>query len=238
MALTEPTQARVLRGVPVGADGTLPFVSVGDLPRLDTVRPRATGNDALDAIRAAAWDEGFANGQREGFAAGRADGFEVGIAEGRPVGHAEGRASAVAAATAQVRSEVESALGALDAAASDLARAEAVSLADIEATVVDLAIRIAEAVLEREVGASVDPGADALRRALSLAPEHGDLVARLHATDLDSIGDIADLAPGRSIRLVADPAVGRGGALVESGAARVDARLETALARVREVLER
>jgi flagellar assembly protein FliH len=237
MAITEPTQARVLRGVSSDHRGH-PFVSISDLPRLDAVRPRATGNDALDAIRAAAWDEGFANGRQQGFEAGHAEGIEVGVAEGRTAGYAAGRGSAVADAVAQVRGEVESALVALDAAAAELAGTEAVALADIESTVVDLALSIAQAVLQRELSVVSDPGAEALGRALALAPDHGDLVAHLNPADLDSLGDLADLAPGRSIRLVSDPGVGRGGALVEAGAARLDARLETALERVREVLDR
>lgn len=238
MAVTEASQARVLRGIPVDLDGSNAFLPVSELPRVPVARPRATGNDPLDAIRLAAWEDGHAEGRSEGRALGRAEGFEVGRAEGRAAGYEEGRAAAVADAVAAVRADTASALDALERAAGQLAAAEAVSLADVEAIVVDLALRIAEAVLDRELAVAADPGADALRRALALAPEDGHIVARLHPDDVATLGDLAELAPGRHVELVADPAVSRGGAVVDVGAARIDARLSTALARVREVLSR
>ncbi len=238
MALTETTQARVLRGITLDDEQRMPFVSVSELPRVEAARPNLGGNDPLDAIRAAAWEEGLAEGRREGHAAGRAEGFEVGRAEGRAAGYEDGRAAAIADADAQVRAELESAFVALDAAARGFVDAETVSLASIESTVVDLALQIAEAVLERELVVATDPGRDALRRALALAPEHGAVLARLHPSDVESLGDLAELAPGRAIEVVADAGVGRGGAVVEVGAARIDARLDTALDRVKGALAR
>jgi flagellar assembly protein FliH len=236
MAITEPAQARVLRGVP--CDGDHAFVPVADLPRVAVARPTATGNSALDAIRAAAWDQGYADGREQGTEVGYAEGVERGRAEGREVGYADGRVSAIADAKVEVRREVEQAVDALVAAADDLARRQTVSLAQIESTVVEMALAVAEAVVQRELAVSADPGRDALVRAFALAPEDGDLIAHLNPVDVESITDLSDLAPGRRIQLVADPGVGRGGALVEVGAARLDARIETAMSRVREVLAR
>jgi flagellar assembly protein FliH len=54
-------------------------------------------------------------------------------------------------------------------------------------------------------------------------------VAALDGLDLPAL-------VGRPVKLLADPSLGLGDALAESGASRIDARLTSALARVREVL--
>lgn len=237
MALTEPGSARVLRDVDDRLVGH-PFAPVTELPRLTTGRPRATGNRALDAIRADGWDEGFQEGRAEGLATGHAEGFEAGFAEGRAAGHAEGAQAAVAEAQRQVEAHLAATLSALDSVAADLAGREATTFAQVESVAVDLAVTLAEAILGREVAVATDPGREALARALSLAPESGDLVAHLHPDDLAPLGDVEDLAPGRELRLVPDASVGRGGAVVTAGAARIDARISTALERVRQELAR
>jgi flagellar assembly protein FliH len=112
-----------------------------------------------------------------------------------------------------------------------------VTLTQIEAMVVDLALAVAGSILDREVATASDPGRDALVRALALAPDHETYLARVHPADLEAITAVAELAPGRTLELVADPTVGPGGCVVEAGSARIDARIDTALARVREVLQ-
>ena len=236
MAITDNGTARVLRGsAPEQFDGHA-FASVSELPRVAAPRPRPTGNKALDAVRAAAWDEGFAAGHDRGFEAGHREGFERGLAEGRATGHREGMASAQQEALSQLQATVAGALSALESGTADLVGREAITFAEVEQAAVDLAIELAGAILDREVAAADDPGRDGLVRALSLAPDQGDLCAFLHPDDLTLLGDVGDLAPGRSLELVADPTVRRGGCLVEAGSARLDARIDTALQRAREVL--
>ncbi len=246
MAITEPTfsgnpsspsAARVLRNVDDRLAGH-PFTPIAELPRLQVGRPRATGNQALDAIRSEGWDEGFHEGREEGLAAGRADGFEIGLTEGRAAGYAEGAEAAVDDARRAIEAHLVATLGSLDALAAHLAGREATTFAEVESVAVDLAITLAEAILDRELAVADDPGRDALVRALALAPESGDLVAHLHPDDLAPLGDVDDLAPGRSLRLVSDTSVGRGGCVVTSGAARIDARISTALERVRQEMTR
>jgi flagellar biosynthesis/type III secretory pathway protein FliH len=50
------------------------------------------------------------------------------------------------------------------------------------------------------------------------------------------IGDAAQLATGRALELVADPSVAPGDCILEVGACRVDARIDSAIARIAEVL--
>lgn len=209
------------------------FIDVSDLPSPARARraggePGATGDDR--------WEESVARGEAEGrargYAEGHREGLEAGIREGRESGVAIARAEAERAAAERIAPLLD----AVDEAHRALVARDAVTLAELEGQVVDLALALASAVLEREVSVADDPGADALRRALRLAPQRGAVVARLAPDDVARLGDIADVAAGRSIEVVADPDVATGGCVVEVGAASVDASIDAALERARAVL--
>ncbi len=125
--------------------------------------------------------------------AARAQGFAAGWAEGQ-------RASLARSATARdeqaIRFDEESrrVLAEQQAAARALAAAVrqceelAVALRDqlVDGSV-ELALQIAEAVLGRELEVAVDPGADAVRRAVTTTPVDVPLVVRLHPDDLAAL---------------------------------------------------
>jgi len=129
---------------------------------------------------------------------------------------------------------MSAALAVLADATSAFERRQSLALDEVEAAVVELALGVARAVLDRELAVSVDPGAEALARALALAPGAAPAVARLHPDDLAALQQTD--ASGREVTLVADPAVERGGCVVDSGGRRVDAQLGSALERVAAVL--
>lgn len=236
MAITESAaRRRVIRGADHAESGHHAFAAVADLPRIRVGRP--SGADTADPLRAAAWDEAYNVGLDQGRDAGYAEGVEAGRADGLRAGHAEGLAAGRSEATIEVQAMVSPALTALDQAVADLARRETVAIADIESVVVDLALELAAAVLEREVTVAENPGREALARALALAPDHHDVVVRLNPADLEVIGEVSEMRPGRDLILASDPSVGRGGCLLEAGAATVDARIEAGLDRAREVLQ-
>ena len=172
----------------------------------------------------AALDDEFGALRRHAFEEGRQAGFERGRFEGHARGIVEGR------------SDASSEIGALRRSIEQAAAAFERRDAGLNAEVVDFALDIARAVLQRELTVSVDPGRDALIRAIDAGPERPDLVARLNPDDVELLGDISQLAPGRSVRIVADPAVAPGGCLLDAGSARVDADIPAALDRVRVAL--
>lgn len=227
---------RVIRGAGAVRADEHAFAVVADLPTITLSRPPVTGDGHIDSLRAAAWDEGLALGREQGRADGYAEGHELGRREGRAAGHAEGLAAGRAQASEELAAVVGSALAALEAATSELERRNALSLADIERSVVDLAVGLAAAILEREVASVDEVGLDAVRRALHLAPERGELVVRVNPDDLAVVSGAAPLAPGRAVELVGDPAIVRGGCLVENDATRVDGRIDVALLRARAAL--
>ena len=184
-------------------------------PALDSLGLPSLGaelDDELGALRRHAFEEG------------RRAGFESGRFEGHARGMAEGRTDASAEITSLRRS--------IDAAVASFERRDT----GMSAELVDFALDIARAVLDRELVVAANPGRDALVRAVDSSPERADLIARLHPADVALLGDGADLAPGRALRIVADPGIDPGGCVLDAGSARIDAQIQPALDRVRVAL--
>lgn len=176
------------------------------------------------------------------------------VEAGRAEGHAEGYEAGLRAAAAQAertaaqaRAEREAAERQRDAhlartvelllaAANAFRTQEQVVLADVEDTVAELALSIARSVLDRELATSADPGAEAIARALALAPDDCPVVVRLHPDDALLLGELAPVAQGRELVVVPDPAVERGGCVAEAAGRQVDTQVGPALARVAAVL--
>ena len=213
--------SRVLRGAATaGVRGAVLGV---DLSLLAPPPPRPgpaeqTVEDPAEIARVAR-EEAARTGYSDGYAAGRQDALLA--------AQAQSAAAAQAAANA---------LQALDAATAELQALQTVAVADVEQHIIELAMSIAEAVVQREVAAATAPGHDALVRALALAPERVDAVARLHPDDLQTVGDLSALSADRQITLIGDAGVERGGCLLDVGACRIDAQISPALDRVRESL--
>lgn len=172
--------------------------------------------------------------------AARAQGYARGWAEGRRAAEeaAASRDAAAArereAARAGLEAEWAARLQALHAAARGLhGRLEEASAA-FDAHVVEVALALTEAVLGRELAVAAEPGADALRRVLSVLPaDAAAFRVRMHPDDAAGLPE--DLA-GAAV-VVPDGAIARGDAVAESDTAVVDASVAAALRRVREVLE-
>lgn len=162
--------------------------------------------------------------RRAGFEQGRNEGLALGLQQGRQQMQEQMEQRLV-----QLAEMIDQVLGELDE------RTEAVCT-NISDQVTELALEIAEAVLAREIRTSIDPGADAITRCLELAPQTGDVVARLHPADLAQLGQVTALAD-RKLSVTADPTLQRGDAIVSVDEATIDARLSESLRRVTEALQ-
>lgn len=161
--------------------------------------------------------------------------------EGRREGLAAARAEIDAAVAAQHAAALRltRAAAALEAATADLLRRDAVTLREMEDQVVELAVQLGEELVGAELRGCDEPVRGALARAMSLIPDRGDLVVRVHPEDASPAGDaLASMAgaAGRSTAIVADPGVEPGGCIVDVGSCRVDAQIGPALQRLRVVL--
>ncbi len=186
--------------------------------------------DVVERARRAAVEAGRATGHAEGYAAGRAA--------------AAADAARTAAATERTRlaeeqhrsARVDEAVRVLLGAADAFRRSEQLVLADVEDVVADLAVSIARAVVGRELALSADRGAEAIARALALAPDGCPATVRLHPDDVADLGSLGAVTAGREVVLVADPSVEPGGCVVESAGRHIDAQVGPALERVAAVL--
>lgn len=157
--------------------------------------------------------------------------------QGYAVGWAEGRRAAREAADAEARAHAETrrldgerhaiehrdAVRALELAAARLHQ----TVQEVCARLEDEATTLAYALTEAIVGSAVGD-IDAIRRALALAPTDELVAIRVHPDD-------AGLDPA-GCRVIADPSLSRGDALVEYDDHVLDLRIATALDRVREAL--
>ncbi len=202
------------------------WTRLGGSSVLGDLTTEATLDTLAERTRAAA--------QAQGYAAGWAEGRRRALAAAEST-RAEQDARTAAAGAAQV-AEQQSLVAALIAAAEQ-GRADFDARYDaLAGQALDLALRIAEEVLQREVAVADQPGTDALRRALAPVDPRVAVTVRLNPADRDQL-DPAVLA-GRPVTVVADATLARGDAVAETDHGLVDATVAGALARVREVLGR
>lgn len=153
---------------------------------------------------------------------------EAARAEGLAKGLAEGRAQAQQELQARL-AEVEALL---DALAQPLHEADA----ELERQLVDLALAVARQLVRRELRSQPDEVIAAVRQALAVLPA-GQRHVRVDLHPDDAALVQAVLKPGdgaheHAWELREDPTLTRGGCLVRSESAMVDARVETRLGAV------
>jgi len=186
----------------------------GDVPDVgDLLAVVESARAEADAIREAARAEGFAAGQAEGFAA----------------------------AQSMAQAQLAPAVQALGTAAEAVA-AERGDLADqVEARAVELAFELAEKIVAGAIAAEPERVLDVVRGGLRCFMERERVQILVHPDDLGIVrGAVDDLAAGlggvEHVEVQEERRIGRGGAIVRTPAAQVDASLRTKLDRAREVV--
>ena len=180
-----------------------------------TYERRGHTTESIEARRAATFQQAY----EDGYAAGMAEASEHA---------AEARAESIGRLTV--------AMSALAAAVEASRHTEDRRWAEVQAAAPRLAFEVLEALVGHEARSASDPGRQAIVRALSSDPAGGPATVRLNPADLDTLGDLGELGTSRELRVVGDPSVEPGGALVDLGRATIDAQVGTALERVRQVL--
>jgi flagellar assembly protein FliH len=176
----------------------------------------------------------------------RTTGYAEGWAEGKRDSAAASEAAAARAVAAEEAYEqrrttaLASAVNALGRAVTGLEDQLMPTFTELQEVVLASAWDLAEAIIGRNLRDDSDRGADALRRAMTAAPEHGDVTVSLHPDDYRSLagegsGQDFDFG-GRRIVLRPDPGLRPGDAIAETGTATVDATIAAAVSRAREAL--
>jgi flagellar assembly protein FliH len=186
----------------------------GDVPDVgDLLAVVESARAEADAIREAARAEGFAAGQAEG----------------------------AAAAQAMAQAQLAPAVQALGAAAEAVA-AERGALADqVEARAVDLAFQLAEKIVSGAIEAQPERVLDVVRGGLRCLIERERVQILVNPDDLGLVRGAMDALASElggvdHIEVQEERRIGRGGAIVRTPAAQVDASLKTKLDRAREVV--
>jgi flagellar assembly protein FliH len=177
--------------------------------------------------------------------AARADQREAAKArydEAREAGREQGYADGLARAQAEVaeaardhrraRERFAFAAAALESAAGDLYAQDAVALESIEHDIVSLALELATEIVGHELRSVDEPVRDALRRAIGLVPDRGEIVCRVHPDD----ADVARSLGHDRVAIVADDTIEAGGCVVEAGECRIDTQVGPAIERMRAAL--
>jgi len=170
--------------------------------------------------------EGFAAGHAQGHEAGLREGREQGLREGRESGHAEGHARGLEAAHEEARKLQQ--ITQVCAAAYEGLEAETGD------ALLSLALRVAEQVLRSTLEAEPERMLDLIRDVLHVdGSQQGVLRLRLNPADLDLVDRyLQQDATVSQWRLLADPAIERGGCVVETALGNIDATLQTRWQRV------
>jgi flagellar biosynthesis/type III secretory pathway protein FliH len=151
--------------------------------------------------------------------------------QARQLGYAEGQARASAELAA-----VAAPLAAL-IAGSVVDRAE--SLRRLDEETLDLSLAIARAVVKHEVTLAPETALAVARAALNELSAGATVMIRVHPGDDATLREglpYLELPVSTQVDVFADPSITRGGCIVESGAGRVDATVDTQLARMEALL--
>jgi flagellar assembly protein FliH len=155
-------------------------------------------------------------------------------AAARSEGYEEGRAQAIAA--------LAPALEALETASAAVQAERMAAASRLETHAVDLALFLAEKVLQGALAVEPERVVEAVRGALRGIVERERVTVLVHPADLELVRDAMDelratLGGIEHCEVQAERRVTRGGAVLRTQDGDVDARVETKLARAREVVE-
>jgi flagellar assembly protein FliH len=165
--------------------------------------------------------------EREARQRGEREGWEAGFAAGREAGRA------------QARQEMEEAVHAALALLEDARRERLVILRQAHQDAVRMALELAARILEREVSLSPEVVREQAAALLNRLEQGEKATLHVHPDDVPVIRPwLPELARacGAVLDVVADPAVGRGGVMVETQHGFLDGRLDRQLRRLGEAL--
>jgi flagellar assembly protein FliH len=181
-----------------------------------------------DTDRAAAEARGVAQGHAAGYAAGlRAAAAEIAERDAR-------RDAELTAAVRAAEARTERALAALTAATRALDERALPLISEAEESIVTLAVQLAEALVGQELSVAEAAARLAVERVLAVAGPDSVRAVRLNPDDLAALDE--NVRRRSRLTFVADPGLGSGDAVADLVDGFLDARVSTAMNRVREAL--
>ncbi|MCP4288393.1 MAG: flagellar assembly protein FliH, partial [Gammaproteobacteria bacterium] len=181
--------------------------------------------EEIEAIRQAAYDEGFAEGKQTGFDEGKAEGLEAGKAEGLEQGHQEGLAQGLEDGKAQIEQQTELWQSLVENLHAPLQQADE----QVRKEIVKLSVALARSVIRTEVTLSENVILQALSEGLKALPvEETQYKIHLNPEDIalvtEHFGEETIQAKGWT--LIDTPALSRGGCDIVTQNNAVDLSIE------------
>lgn len=188
----------------------------------------------IEAIRAAAQADGFAQGQQEGFAQGEAQGLTEGTAQGLAQGLEEGNAQGLAQGQEQIEQQQILWQQLIQTLHAPVATVEQ----DLQRELVLLAVSLAKAVIRTEIKTNSDVIFEALSEGLKVLPiQETQYQIHMHPLDIELIKahfSEQDIEKHKW-QLLEAPNLARGGCDIVTQSNAVDVSIER---RVRDVLDK
>lgn len=229
---------RVLRTAHRGLQAAGPFKTPFGLT-LEEWQDRVSHIQAEAAVKAA---ETIERGQREAArleTTAREEGYKQGYSSGYEDGYAKGEEEA----TSHCRSEWDSRIEHLSRIIDEIARLKSALVEANRSELVELAIEIARTIMAVEIDTNDAVVLNVVDECLRKASSPTTLKIKTNLSDLPVVNEAKRELAARfpaveSIEVVDDPAIERGGCLIETDNGFLDARIEHQLDRIRTALNK
>lgn len=190
--------------------------------------------EEIEAIRQAAYDEGYLEGKEKGFEEGKAEGLETGLSEGQEQGHAQGLEQGLDEGRQQMATQAEVWQMLADKLHDPLSQAND----ETRDQLVKLAVTLAKSVIKVEVSTNQQVILQALSEGIKALPiNQTEYQIHMHPDDIALVnahfGD--EEMSKKGWNLVEAPAMERGGCDITTVHNAVDVSIER---RCRDVIEK
>ncbi|MCE2571514.1 flagellar assembly protein FliH [Motilimonas eburnea] len=195
--------------------------------------PAPPSLEEIEAIRQAAYQEGFEQGQTEGFAQGE----QRGHSEGYERGHEEGLAQGIEQGLVQGEQQINEQTLRWQQLMAQLANPLSQLTQDVELQLVQLALQLSQQIVRTEVTTNPQVVLTALKQAIDVLPfANQTMHLHFHPDDVDMINQVysAEECDKRGWVLIAEPSLQRGDCQIKTELSSVDYPLEM---RINQVLK-
>jgi flagellar assembly protein FliH len=181
----------------------------------------------VEAIREAAYNEGFEQGYENGLNQGKREGLEQGKSEGKEAGHKEGliagEETGRAQAFAEEQKKTEEKLAVFESLSDSLKNQVSHEQSELEQALLTLAVRLARQVVQDELRLKPSHIESVVHAAVQCLPNPDEkLTVLVNPQDMEFVSSFAD----SHWTLQADEAISVGGCKIKSGYSYVDYTLE------------
>ncbi len=175
----------------------------------------------------------------------RSQAVEEGRAEGLRAGHEEGlrdqQQVIEQTADKQATERLDATLPAIQAVVEALTIERNRWLATWQNTAIQLSVAIAEKLVHGELAQRPELAQESIREALELAAGNPQIKLRMNPGDVEHLGQwcedmVSAVSPAGTAEIFADSTITSGGCVVETKHGKIDARIETKLARIAQEL--